>query len=132
MLFCCNTDFRGETRVIKYNNSCYKKIKFGTCPVCNVVKYYEIRYSAFTDKKTFKTLSGEKAINKIREINKKCEKVKYGTFTNQNFYYGAFKKTRQKDKNGLPIYIQLRKNLNGQSEILGTIETTILRVGDLN
>lgn len=130
MLFCCNTDFRGVTRVIRFNNSCYRIIKFGTCPICGVAKYTEVRYSGYTDKKTFKTLKGNDAIKKMQQIKKKSEEIKHGTFSNQTFYYGDFKKTNRIDQNGIPIYLQLRKNLNGQSEILGTIETT-LRVGEV-
>ena len=49
-----------------------------------------------------------------------------GSWTRQNLWYGDFMKTNRKDANGNPIYLQLRKNFNGQYEILNEINTCIV------
>ena len=79
--------------------------------------------------KTYKKeLSGVKA---YRAYTKTIEKVaiqQQGNKSAQNYYYGDFKKTREKDKNGNPIYIQLRKNFNNDFEILNKIETRVTKI----
>lgn len=125
MLFCCNNLFAVEvSKTLKSNNEFFKKVYFGKCPICGVSKYQEIKITK--DNKRYKTLSGRLAEEKIRQVLAKEGKQKQGSKSNQNFYYGDFKKTNEKDLNGLPIYIQLRKNLNGQYEELGKIETKVL------
>lgn len=129
MLFCCNNLFTGSiSKVIKNNNIFYRRIEFGTCPVCGVAKYRDIKFSVLTKKEKYKVLSGTKAEKKIKELLDKKNNERYGSKSNQNFYYGDFKKTNEKDINGYPIYLQLRKNLNGQSEVIGKIETVLSKV----
>ena len=48
------------------------------------------------------------------------EKAKTGNKQDQNWFYGDFSKTREKDENGNPIYLQLRCNFNREYEILNT------------
>ena len=82
-------------------------------------------------KSFFKTLTftGKRAqIEKerfLKRVEYKKNNITHGTYSNQNVYYGDFKKTRKKDKNGLPIYLMQRKNFNNQSETLYTIQTKL-------
>lgn len=127
MLFCCNNLYSGSfSKVIKNNGDYYRRVEFGVCPVCGVAKFREIRFAVSTQKEKCKILSGNKAEKKLKEILERNICEKYGTKSNQNFYYGDFKKTIEKDINGLPVYLQLRKNLNGRSEVIGKVETKIL------
>ena len=129
MLFCCNTLFEGSlSKVIKNNSLFYQRIEFGMCPVCGVAKFREIKFSVTTQKEKYKVLSGLNAEKKIKELLDPKNNGRCGTKTNQNFYFGDFKKTNNKDENGLPIYLQLRKNLNGQYEVLGTVKTILTNV----
>lgn len=123
MLFCCNKHYTGSfSRVLVNNSALYRRVEFGTCPNCNVIKYREyIQFENGLEK--VKDLSGDKAMN---AYNKMCSRLKntvQGSKTNQNVYYGDFKKTRRKDANGNPIYLQVRKNFNNQTEILNQIKT---------
>ena len=68
---------------------------------------------------------GTTAIKKFKKYEKLKNNIKQGSKSNQNVYYGDFRKTRKKDKNGNPVYLQLRKNFNGDYEILNEIQTTI-------
>lgn len=70
--------------------------------------------------------TGKHALQKLELWRKRINNTKYGTKSNQNVYYGDFRKTNRLDENGLPIYQQLRKNFNGQAEVLNDIETKVL------
>ena len=75
-----------------------------------------------------RTLSGKMAENTFEKIIKKIRGEKQGTKSNQNYYYGDYKISSEKDSNGNPVYIQLRRNFNLEAEILGKVETKIYKL----
>lgn len=102
----------------------YRRIEFGTCPVCSTKHFRD--YIQFIDgDERIKDLSGKSAQETYLKWKKRINEQAFCTFPNQNFYYGDFKKTKRKDSNGLPIYLQLRKNFNNQFEILNFVETKV-------
>lgn len=125
MLTCCNQYFYGSyTKVVADNSYYYRKIEFGVCPNCGGLKFRD--YIQYSDgRECIKDLSGEKAKNQIEKWRKTIEESNKGSKGNQNVYYGDFQKTGRKDENGLPVYYQLRKNFNNQSEIIGEIKTVV-------
>ncbi len=129
MLTCCNRHFKANFSYILNNSKYfYRAIEFAYCPNCHTAKFKD--YVQFEDGSDFaKELSGKKAILTYEKWLKKINSQKYCSFANQNVYYGDFKKTNRKDLNGLPIYIQLRKNFNNQSEILNVVETRVYKNG---
>ena len=127
MLSCCNHYFNGSfSRVILNTSSNYYKVEFGTCPICNVVKFKEYKqYFDGTD--SLKEYSGVIAEAKLRALIKRLEDMPCGSWTKQNLWYGDFMKTNRTDAQGNPIYLQLRRNFNGQYEVLNEIYTTTTR-----
>lgn len=123
MLSCCNTHFAGSfSRIIVNNSTNYHRIEYGVCPICNVAKFRE--YKQFHDgTDSLKDYTGVIAEAKFRAFIKRLEDMPCGNWTNQNVWYGDFSRTNRKDANGNWIYLQLRKNFNGQKEVLNEIYT---------
>lgn len=123
LLDCCNAYFESYfSYVLTCTSTLYRKIIFGRCPNCGnyVFKEYRQFENGLED---LKVLRGKAAQDRINRWTQKLKNQKSGSLSNQNYYYGDFKKTGRKDSNGNPIYVQLRRNFNGQSEILNTITT---------
>jgi hypothetical protein len=100
-------------------------LEFGICPQCGCLKFKDfiIDYNGI---ETVHQSTGKHALQKLELWRKRINNTKYGTKSNQNVYYGDFRKTSRIDENGLPIYQQLRKNFNGQSEVLNDIKTNLI------
>ena len=120
---CCGETLR-VTRLIFNANGNYKRVEFGLCQVCG--KPQTLVYSMNkTGRDREKRFIGDTAVKEFRRYQRlKCS-TKQGNKRNQNVYYGDFRKTRKKDKNGIPVYLQLRKNFNGDYVILNEIQTVI-------
>ena len=132
MLFCCNCRFIGRFfRVLSNTNDFYRKIEFGVCPKCGTNQFSD--YRIIMGKVKQKIHSGKSAFNAFEKFLDKLSPIKMGTKSKQNYYYGDFKLTRKKDSFGNPIYLQLRKNFNNVTEILGEVDTRVTRInnGDL-
>ncbi len=52
------------------------------------------------------------------------DRLKQGSKTNQNWFYGDFKKSDKKDDRGNIILLQLKRNFNGEAIILGEAPVT--------
>lgn len=125
MLSCCNTLFKGSFSYIFLNSEyTYKSIQFGICPHCGALKFREYRQD-YNGKEYVKDLTGKEAQTKLNQWKRRLNFQHQGTKGNQNIFYGDFKKSSRKDRNNNPIYLQLRKNFNNQTEIIGEIETKI-------
>lgn len=128
MLVCCNQFFYGHfAKIIADNSFYFRRIEFGICPHCGVSKFIDYIQDC-QGNETIKEFSGEKAINRFHKWEKMFLSPNLGSKGNQNVYYGDFQKTKRKDENGIPIYYQLRKNFNNQSEIIGEIKTHIYNI----
>ena len=107
---------------IEPSNFKFKKIHFLKCPRCQEKIYKEITVS-FKDEIAYRIHFGKKAEKLFNRalFNRLVflEKISQGTKSNQNWYYGDFEKTNKKDEKGNPIYLQLKKNFNGQITVLG-------------
>lgn len=124
MLSCCNNLFSGLfRRVVKNSNSEYRRIEFGICPKCGAYCFMDYRSDNNGNEK-IKILRGRKAQTKFKCWEDRFKNQKQGNYSNQNVYYGDFKKTDETDSNGYPVYVQLRRNFNGQTEVLNKITTT--------
>ncbi len=120
-MYCCGERLT-VTRLVFHNHGYYKRVDFGICQGCGTV--HTLIYTMYKDGHDKEIhLTGAIAIKEFKKYEKLKNCSKQGTKTNQNVYYGDFLKTRKKDKNGNTVYLQLRKNFNGQYEILNTIQT---------
>ncbi len=124
MLICCNRLFQGGFHYVVSNTAdFYRRLEFGICPNCGVYKFRD--YRIIKDVVRDKILSGKEAESAFEKFSQRLKDLKHGIKTNQNYHYGDFKATARKDENGNPIYLQLRKNFNGDAEILGEIKTKV-------
>ncbi|MFR1671626.1 MAG: hypothetical protein ACLSWI_01625 [Candidatus Gastranaerophilaceae bacterium] len=124
MISCCNKLFNSVfSRIIENKNNFYRRIEFGVCPICGNFKFRELKL--INGNELIKQLSGKKAKSQLLKWEKKFNKITIGTKANQNVFYGDFKKTRKKDEFGNDIYLQLKKNFNNQTEVLGVVKTYI-------
>ena len=129
MLFCCNCHFYGRYfRVLSNTKDFYRKIEFGICPKCGTNRFSDYRITLGKIKQ--KILSGKNALCAFENTLKKLSQIKTGTKSKQNFYYGDFKKTNKKDGHGNPVYLQLKRNFNNDTEILGEIKTKVFNIDD--
>ena len=129
MLFCCNCRFSGRYfRVLSNTKDFYRKIEFGICPKCGVNRFLDYRIVEGSVKQ--KILTGRAAFLAFERILEKLSFMKHGTKSNQNFYYGDYKISRKKDVCGNPIYIQLKRNFNNETESLGEVNTRIFNIDD--
>ena len=128
MLGCCNSLFKESfSYVLLSTKYFYRKIEYGICPQCGCLKFKDFQITNTGEEKvTYST--GKHASQKMEYWRKKLNNTKYGSKSNQNVYYGDFKKTNRLDENNIPIYQQLRKNFNGQSEVIGEVQTKVLAI----
>ena len=130
MLNCCNYRFRGGYFYVLANKKdFYRRIEFGICPQCGIYKFLD--YKIICGKEKTRTLSGKFAEETFRKICKKLQNEKQGSKSDSNYYYGDFKIIKDKKTKKL-TYLQLRKNFNNDTEILGEVETKIYKVGKDN
>ena len=128
MIECCNVLQKPSFSYVLYSGqNYYRRLEFGICHNCGCLKFkdYIINYDGSEKVKQY---TGKHAAQKLEMWRKKIRNTKYGTKSNQNVYYGDFKKTNRMDENNLPIYQQLRKNFNGQSEVIGEVQTKVLSI----
>ena len=128
MIECCNRFYNGSFSYVLTSSEYYfRKIEFGICsnPNCLKPKFKDFRI-LFDGREIEKVYTGRKAFEKFEQWRKYIAKIKNGTKGNQNVYYGDFQKTNRIDNNGNCIYLQLRKNFNEQSEIIGEIKTKVI------
>jgi len=126
VLVCCGLQFFAAKKIIlPQRDMLYRCLEYGFCPSCgtDVARLIEQNhsYEIFV-----KEARGIKALRLFEKALKQREKMKLtfqGTKIAENFYYGDFRKTRRKDANNQPIYLQIKKNFNNKSEILGEIVT---------
>ena len=126
MLSCCNAFYNASFSYVLFASvNSYRRLEFGICPQCGCLKFRDFVID-HNGTETVHQSTGKHALQKLELWRKRINNTRYGSKSNQNVYYGDFKKTNRLDVNGLPIYQQLRKNFNGQSEILNDIETKVL------
>lgn len=126
MLECCNAFFNASFSYVLFSGeNYYRRLEFGICQNCGCLKFKDFTID-HTGQEKVKVYTGKHAAQKLELWRQKIRNTKYGSKSNQNVYYGDFKKTNKIDNNGIPIYQQLRKNFNGQSEVIGEIETKVL------
>ena len=120
---CCGETLR-VTRLIFNANGNYKRVEFGLCQECG--KPQTLVYSMNkTGRDREKRFIGDTAVKEFRRYQRLKYSIKQGSKINQNVYYGDFRKTRKRDKNGIPVYLQLKKNFNGDYIVLNEIQTVI-------
>lgn len=123
-MYCCGDELSVVRLIFNSNRGVYKRVEFGLCQDCGTahLHLFVINSKGKIKSKFFKGKTALKEFKRYENLKNNC---KQGTKTNQNVYYGDFRKTRKKDKNGHPVYLQLRKNFNGDYEILNEIQTVI-------
>lgn len=129
MIECCNRFYNGSFSYVLFSSEYYyRHIEFGVCsnPECAQAKFKDFRIS-YNGAEEVKIYIGKKAFEKYEYWRKKLSKIKNGSKSNQNVYYGDFRKTGRVDENGNIVYLQLRANFNNQSEVIGEIKTKVLR-----
>lgn len=127
MFYCCNKNISATSSCyIPTRNFKYKIAFYAFCPVCGSALYKEKKVSFNNNKHKGKQRKGEEAEKLINKaiFNRLIffEKIKTGNKQNQNWYYGDFCKTKEKDENGNIIYLQLRCNLNKSYEVLNKVK----------
>ena len=124
LMYCCGDELSVVRLIFNSNRGVYKRVEFGLCQDCGTahLHLFVINSKGKIKSKFFKGKTALKEFKRYEHLKNNC---KQGTKTNQNVYYGDFRKTRKKDKNGHPVYLQLRKNFNGDYEILNEIQTVI-------
>lgn len=128
MIECCNALQNASFKYILFSGkNYYRRLEFGICQNCGCLKFKDFTIDHEGNEKA-KVYTGKHASQKLELWRKRIRNTRYGSKTNQNVYYGDFKKTNRRDKNNLPIYQQLRKNFNGQSEVIGEVETKLISI----
>lgn len=127
LLSCCGRQFyAAEKVVLPKKDKLYRCLEYGHCPHCGVrvsrLIEQDFNYEIYVkEKRGIKALRAfEKAVLQRKRY---LETSGSGTKSGENYYFGAFKKTRRLDDNNQPIYVQLRKNFNNKSEVLGDVIT---------
>lgn len=129
MIECCNRFYNGSFSYVLFSSEYfYRHIEFGICsnPACLTPKFKDFKI-LYNGKEISKIYTGKKAFEKFEQWKKYLTRINNGTKGNQNVYYGDFQKTNKKDDNGNSIYLQLRKNFNEQSEVIGEIQTLVYK-----
>lgn len=126
MIECCNAYFNASFSYILFSGkNYYRRIEFGICRNCGCLKFKD--FSITQDgTENVRIFTGKHAAQKLEQWRKRLRNTKYGSFAKQNWVYGTARKTNRLDENGLPIYQQLSKNFNGQTEVLGDVVTKVL------
>lgn len=125
MLSCCAKNFTASYRfaVFPKEGELFKKIEFSYCPHCDNAVYKEIitlpngEINETPQQKGIKA-EEEFAKAKFNRLNF-LERLKQGSKANQNWFYGDCKKSNKKDERGNPVWLQLKRNFNGEAKVLG-------------
>lgn len=126
MIECCNAFYNASFSYVLFSGqNYYRRLEFGICQNCGCLKFKDFIIDNNGNEKV-KIYTGKHASQKLEMWRKKIRNSKHGSKSNQNVYYGDFRKTNKVDENNLPIYQQLRKNFNGQSEVIGEVQTKVL------
>jgi len=133
MLLCCGRQFFAAEKVIlPKKDKLYRCLEFGFCPNCGT------RVSRFIeqDKNYEVTIKERRGIKALRAYEKAVlqhnrffgQSSKTGSKAAENFYFGDFRRTKRLDENNQPIYLQLKKNFNNKTEILGEVATYYYKI----
>lgn len=126
MIECCNAFYNASFSYILFSGkNYYRRLEFGICKNCGCLKFKDYTITQDGQEKV-KIFTGKQASQKLELWRRRLRNTRYGSKANQNVYYGDFRKTNRTDENGLPIYQQLRKNFNGQTELIGDVETKVI------
>lgn len=127
MLSCCGRHFYAAEKILlPKKGKLYRCLEYGHCPNCGtrVSRLIEqtVNYEVTVkERRGIKALRAyEKAVSQRERYQKSC---KTGSYNSENYYFGAFRKTSRLDSNNQPIYVQLRKNFNNKTEVLGDVVT---------
>ncbi len=127
MLMCCNRRFFGGHRFVLANKEdFYRRIEFGVCPECGVYRFLD--YRLIKGMAQAKILSGAEAESAYDKVRRKLNNIRQGSKSNQNYFYGDFKRTEEVDSEGNPVFLQLRKNFNNQEEVIGKVKTKVYKI----
>mgnify|MGYP006976110220 FL=1 len=127
MLACCGKQFyAAEKIVLPKKEMLYRCLEYGHCPHCGnrVSRLIEqdTNYEIFV-----KERHGIKALHAFEKAKSQrkrfLEKMGTGSKSNENYYFGDFRKTNRLDENNQPVYVQLRRNFNNKVENLGDVVT---------
>lgn len=127
MLFCCSRHFMPEKKIVlPPENKLYRCLEFGYCPHCKIAVSRLIEQT-----KDYNTLVTQKTRGRaLRALERALverihfvEKIRYGTKSNEHYYFGDYRRTRRRDTRNNTIYEQLKRNFNGKTEILGEVTT---------
>lgn len=109
----------------------YRCLEYGHCPNCGtrVSRLVEQDYSYEIFVKEKRGIQALRAYEKaVKQRKKHLDSKGSGSKSNENFYFGSFKKTKRFDENNLPVYVQLKKNFNNKTEILGEVVTNYYKI----
>lgn len=128
MLLCCGKQFfAAEKIILPKNDKLYRCLEFGFCPNCGtrVSRFIEQDKDYQVNVKERRGIKALRAYEKAvlqhnRFVKQTC---KTGSKASENFYFGAFRKTKRFDEHNQPIYVQLKKNFNNKTENLGDVIT---------
>lgn len=126
MLVCCGLQFFAAKKIIlPQRDMLYRCLEYGFCPSCgtDVARLVEQNRSYEIFVKEARGIKAKRIFEKALIQNEKMKASFQGSKIAENYYYGDFRKTRRKDANNQPIYLQIKKNFNNKSEILGEIVT---------
>lgn len=129
MLYCCNKAFQPLYNFYAYEEGAiYKKVEFHHCPNCGTAVYRE-KILRYDNKTIFNTLKGPKAVKEFnRAFSNRIifkEKIKQGTKSKNNWFYGSCKASKVKDEKGNVIQLNIKKNFNDETvAIIGEARVT--------
>lgn len=127
MLSCCGRQFYAAEKILlPVRAKLYRCLEYGHCPNCAtaVSRLIEQDKDYYIEVKDRRGRKADRAYEKaVLQRKRYLETVPKGTKSGENFYYGDFKKTRRFDENNQPVYVQLLRNFNNKTEILGEVVT---------
>ena len=115
--YCCNHFLNVRSFfVVAQQNYESLKIEYSRCPHCKKSFYKEIKTDFNGNRYNTNTKMGKEAEFLIEKafLNRLDFFTPKGTKTNQEWYYGDFKKTNQKDEKGNLLELQIKRNFNGE------------------
>lgn len=132
MLSCCGQHFyAAEKIVLPKKDKLYRCLEYGHCPNCGI-RVSRLIEQSVNYEVTVKERRGVKALRAYEKAQiqheRNMESVKNGTWNGENYYFGAYRKTSRFDSHNQPIYVQLRKNFNNKTELLGDVVTRYSKI----
>lgn len=113
--FCCNHLLSVKSFSIQSDSFEQKKVEYARCPHCGKSFYKEIRidFKGYTSNTS--TKMGKEAEFLIQKafLNRLDFFTNTGSKGNQNWFYGDFKKSTQRDEKGNLLEFQIKRNFNG-------------------